>query len=198
VPVGQLPSLPDPSAIQFWVGPGRHLLHYGIDGGRMINFLAVVRQRTWDAEQWVEPCAVEDAVDAFAGWHAAVTEMVGAVGEMQRWALHDHPPLTRWSGRHVTLLGDAAHAMLPHHGQGANQTIEDAVALADRLADGRPDALQRYEAVRRSRTRHVQRHSRHAADRLHLPDGAEAARRDAALAQLPEQLAWIHGHDVAG
>lgn len=62
-------------------------------------------------------------------------------------------PLDRWGRGRVTLLGDAAHAMLPHTGQGAAQAIEDGVALA--LALGRAeaiDALRRYEGVRSART----------------------------------------------
>jgi salicylate hydroxylase len=201
VPIEALPSLPDPSPLQFWAGPGRHLLHYPIAGGSVINFLAVVRHADWTGDAWMEPYEVQDAVDAFAGWHPAVTEMVGAVDEINRWALHDHAPLRRWSVGRVALLGDAAHAMLPHQGQGANQTIEDVIALVDLLADARPEevcaALERYEALRRPRTARVQRWSRLTADCLHLPDGPAAQRRDAALAgELPARLAWIHGHDV--
>ena len=133
VPVEKIPSLPDPTPLQFWAGPGRHLLHYSIDGGRTINFLAVVRVPEWTNEAWMEPCAVSDAVDAFAGWHPAVTEMVGATDVGARWALHDLAPLERWHTDRVVLLGDAAHAMVPHQGQGANQTIEDAIVLADCL-----------------------------------------------------------------
>jgi salicylate hydroxylase len=100
----------------------------------------------------------------------------------------------------VVLIGDAAHAMLPHQGQGANQTIEDAVLLADLLAatraDDLADAFARYEALRRPRTRRVQRWSRLAADWMHLPDGPEAERRDARLRSAGEDLAWIHGYDV--
>jgi len=121
--------------LQFWAGPGRHLLHYAIDGGRTVNFLAVVRVREWTNETWMEECTVADAVAAFAGWHPAVTEMVGATAVGARWALHDLRPLPRWHTDRVVLMGDAAHAMVPHQGQGANQTIEDAIALADCLAD---------------------------------------------------------------
>ena len=119
-------------------GPGRHLLHYSIDGGRTVNFLAVVRVPEWTNEAWMEECAVSDAVDAFAGWHPAVTEMVGATDVGARWALHDLAPLERWHTDRVVLIGDAAHAMVPHQGQGANQTIEDAIVLADCLAARRP------------------------------------------------------------
>ena len=89
-----MPSLPDPTPLQFWAGPGRHLLHYAIDGGRTVNFLAVVRVPEWTNDAWMEECAVSDAVDAFAGWHPAVTEMVGATDVGARWALHDLAPLT--------------------------------------------------------------------------------------------------------
>jgi salicylate hydroxylase len=201
VPVEQMPSLPDPTPLQFWAGPGRHLLHYAIDGGRTVNFLAVVRASKWTKDAWMEECSVSDAVDAFAGWHPAVTEMVGATDVGARWALHDLAPLERWHTDRTVLMGDAAHAMVPHQGQGANQTIEDAIVLADCLAgadatgDLRP-ALRRYAERRRKRTASVQRWSRRAADLLHLADGPEIAERDAAFGDLYSELHWIHSYDA--
>jgi salicylate hydroxylase len=98
----------------------------------------------------------------------------------------------------VVLMGDAAHAMLPHQGQGANQAIEDAAVLAAELdgATGIPAALRRYQDRRRVRTRQVQAASWAASAALHLPDGPAVQARDAYLTQLPERLAWIHGYDV--
>lgn len=201
VAVEDMPSLPDPTPLQFWAGPGRHLLHYAIDGGRTVNFLAVVRVPEWTNNAWMEQCAISDAVDAFAGWHPAVTEMVGATDVGERWALHDLQPLERWHTDHAVLMGDAAHAMVPHQGQGANQTIEDAVALADCLADAHTTedltpALRRYSEGRRPRTGAVQRLSRRTADLLHIPDGGQVADRDALFTNLYSELAWIHAHDA--
>lgn len=200
VGIDALPSLPDSTPLQFWAGPRAHLLHYSIEGGTIVNFLAVVRQAAWTSATWNEPCDVAETRAAYAGWHPAVTEMVGAVPEGSRWALHDHAPLERWSAGGVVLIGDAAHAMVPHQGQGANQTIEDAVLLADVLADAGPSslpaALARYETLRQPRTRRVQRWSRLTADWMHLPDGPAADRRDARLRRADEDLAWIHGYDV--
>jgi salicylate hydroxylase len=201
VAVEDMPSLPDPTPLQFWAGPGRHLLHYAIDGGRTVNFLAVVRVSEWTNETWSEECAVSDAVDAFAAWHPAVTEMVGATDVGARWALHDLEPLERWHTERAVLMGDAAHAMVPHQGQGANQTIEDAIALADCLADAHTtddlgSALRHYADRRQQRTAAVQRLSRRTADLLHLPDGPEIAPRQALFADLYSELAWIHGHDA--
>ncbi|HYB24993.1 MAG TPA: FAD-dependent monooxygenase [Solirubrobacteraceae bacterium] len=201
VPVENTPSLPDATPLQFWAGPGRHLLHYAIDGGRTINFLAVVRVAEWTNVAWMEECAISDAVDAFAGWHPAVTEMVGATQAGTRWALHDLAPLARWHTERVVLIGDAAHAMVPHQGQGANQTIEDVIVLADYLADADlpgdlASVLRRYQERRRRRTIAVQWLSRRTADLMHLPDGPQIAHRDALLADLYSSLAWIHSHDA--
>jgi salicylate hydroxylase len=201
VAVEDMPSLPDATPLQFWAGPGRHLLHYSIEGGRRVNFLAVVRVPEWTNTAWMEECAVSDAVDAFAGWYPAVTEMVGATEVGARWALHDLAPLRRWHTERAVLMGDAAHAMVPHQGQGANQTIEDAIVLADCLADADvpgdlPAALRQYEQRRRKRTMAVQWLSRRTADLMHLPDGPEIARRDAAFTDVYSSLAWIHSYDA--
>ena len=75
--------------------------------------------------------------------------MVGATDVGARWALFDLAPLERWHTDRVVLMGDAAHAMVPHQGQGANQTIEDAIALADCLADA-ADLASALRALRAS------------------------------------------------
>ena len=207
VPAALLPHLPDPGALQFWMGPGAHLLHYPIEGGRVINFLAVIDSpRQWTAPGWMEPAEPGAHLAAFRGWHPAVTEMISAVPQSPRWGLFAQRPLARWSRGRVVLLGDAAHAMLPHHGQGANQTIEDAAVLAAELGAelsaglGRPGdvaaALHRYTVRRRVRTRQVQMLSWAASAELHLPDGPAARHRDALLPGLAARLAWIHGYNV--
>jgi salicylate hydroxylase len=104
------------------------------------------------------------------------------------WGLYDREPLTRWTQDRLCLLGDAAHPMLPHMGQGANQAIEDAMALATLLrgvssADV-PEALRRYEALRRDRTAQVQRLSRTNGVRL---DSGSAARF---------MQPWVRDYDV--
>jgi salicylate hydroxylase len=181
------------------MGPGAHLLHYPIRGGELINFLAVIEgPQQWTAPAWMASAEPGAHLAPFAGWHPAVTEMLSAVPQSPRWALFARRPLVRWHRGAVVLLGDAAHAMLPHHGQGANQTIEDAAVLAAELAacTDISTALSRYAQWRRARTRKIQLMSWAASAALHLPDGVTAQRRDAYLAGLPEHLAWIHGHDV--
>ncbi len=202
VPVAKLPSLPDPEAIQFWMGPSAHLLHYAIgsDGGH-VNFLAVVEgPRDWPRwEKGLTASNDAEALALFQRWHPAVTEMIMAVRHEARWGLFLARPLSRWRRNGVLLLGDAAHAMLPHHGQGANTTIEDAVTLAELMAAYPRDlngVFAAYETLRRPRTRMVQRASWAGNRGLHLPEGSEAARRDALVERFPEKFGWIHAFDA--
>jgi salicylate hydroxylase len=202
IPAGKLPSLPDPQAIQFWMGPSAHLLHYaiGANGGH-VNFLAVVEgPRDWPhPEKGLVASNDAEALALFQGWHPAVTEMIAAVRHEVRWGLFLARPLRRWRRRRVVLLGDAAHAMLPHHGQGANVTIEDAVTLAELVAADPHDldgAFAAYETLRRPRTRAIQRASWMGNRGLHLPDCQEAVRRDELVARFPEKFGWIHAFDA--
>jgi salicylate hydroxylase len=198
VPVDALPSLPDPHAIQFWAGPGAHLLHYAL--GRdddTVNFFAVLcGPARW--EGGTREAAEGELLDAFAGWHPAVREMLAAVPQSPRWPLLSQPALTRWTRGRVALIGDACHAMLPHHGQGANQSIEDAAVLARLLATRPVDAaLDAYPRLRRGRTRAVARSAWETGTLLHLSDGdAGLPARDDAFARYLDRNAWVHAYDT--
>ena len=204
VQAGRMDLLPDPEAIQFWVGPQGHLLHYPIGDKGDQNFLLVERHPSpWPSRDWVTPASEGEQLRLFKDWHPAVVQMITAVPISQRWGLFHRPPLGRWSKGRVTLIGDAAHALVPHHGQGANQSIEDAVVLATQLAKAGPghwrEAQEAYERLRRGRTRKVQYASISTADVLHLPDGPEAQARNARLRardSLLHHLDWIHDFDA--
>ena len=202
VPVAKLPTLPDPKAIQFWMGPDAHLLHYAIGcDAEYVNFFAVVEYpKVWPhADKWLEPIEPGEAVAAFEGWHPAVIEMV-AQHLPVRWGLFGTRPLLRWYRGSVVILGDAAHAMLPHHGQGANTTIEDAITLAELLPGTTPgrlaSMLAKYQSLRRARSRKIQRSSWITNALLHLPDGPQLAERDRRVARFPEDSNWIHQFDA--
>ena len=201
VPVADLPSLPDPQAIQFWMGPDAHLLHYAIGGtGESVNFFAVVNTpRVWLQEGSTAGVADEVPVASFRGWHPAVTEMIKAAASPIRWALFGVRPLLHWYRSRVVILGDAAHGMLPHHGQGANTSIEDAFALAALLTEQSDDldsAFAQFQALRRARTRKIQRSSWVTSGLFHLPDGPAAEARNEKLARFAQDFGWIHEYDV--
>lgn len=193
----KLTLLPDKDAIQFWMGPGGHLLHYPIGSGAHNFFLVERNPAPWPHKTWIAPTNDEEKMRHFSNWHPAVIEMVTAVSVTERWALFHRPPLSRWSRGRLTLLGDAAHALVPHHGQGANQSIEDAIVLADQLVktDDWDAARAEYERLRRGRTRKVQYASITVGDVLHLPDGPRADERNVRLADpgaFDRHLGWVH------
>jgi salicylate hydroxylase len=184
-----------------WWGPDHHFVHYFVGaGGRYLNWVAVTPGE-WRIESWTARGEVADALKEFEGWHPQVRAIIGAVNATNRWALYDRDPLPRWTVGRVTLMGDAAHAMLPYMAQGAVQSIEDAAVLAKCLE--RADAgaaLQRYEQTRKPRASRCQDGSRRNGIMYHLPDGEEQQKRDANLgssttAPLP-QNSWLYGHDV--
>ncbi|GAA2292254.1 FAD-dependent monooxygenase [Streptomyces atrovirens] len=201
VPAAAVPSLP-PRTLLVWPGPTARLLLSPDSGGREWTFVGVfegfegVGQQ---AESWSSPGDPEDLQKLFGDWNPQVKEVVSAVTEVNRWALYDREPLRRWTRGPVTLLGDAAHPMLPHHGQGASQALEDAVALAHALRHG-PRGLARYEAVRRAHTTRVQLGSRGGGSlRMSRASSGRQARKDGgrAMSGLLGDVAWIHRYDVA-
>ncbi len=98
MPVAKLPTLPDPKAIQFWMGPDAHLLHYAIGGdAEYVNFFAVVEYpKVWPhADKWLDSIEPGEAAAAFEGWHPAVIEMVSQHLPV-RWGLFGTRPLLHW------------------------------------------------------------------------------------------------------
>jgi salicylate hydroxylase len=200
VPVEQAPTFSRRHTQTLWIGPGHHLVHYPVSGGRFINLVAFAPTRADAAESWLATATVDEFLAEFDGWDARLIDLIRAAGTVGRWTLFDRAPLPRWSRDTVTLLGDAAHPMFPFFAQGAAQAIEDAAMLAHCLANGRDDpvaALQRYETLRRPRTHQIQQLSHGRAQINHLPDGPEQQQRDTSFAAADPLVAngWIYGYD---
>ena len=199
------PGLVKPMA-QVWTGPSRHFVCYPVRGGALINFIAVTEERRWRTESWSEPGDKAALLQAFEGWPETARALIDSADAVWRWALYDRPPLPRWSRGTTTLLGDAAHPMLPFLAQGAAMAIEDAVVLGDALALGGPveAALARYEAARRARTAKVQAWSRRNATLFHLPAPLAAGAFGAAsvLDRIKSgggaaRFDWLYGYNAA-
>ena len=204
VPAARLAHLGLEVNASSWWGPSHHFVHYFVGAGaRYVNWVAAMPGE-WRIESWTERGRVADVLGEFYGWHPQVSAMIGASDATNRWALYDRDPLARWSVGRVTLLGDAAHAMLPYMAQGAVQAIEDAAVLAKCLGRADPrdltPALYRYEEIRKPRTTRCQEGSRRNGEMYHLADGEEQQRRDASLGSVATvplpQNAWLYGHDV--
>ena len=151
------------------MGNYRHFMCYPLQQRKLFNFVAGIPSDRPLNGPWSGPAEVSELASEFAGdgWDPKLQQFIAAIEKTFWWGLFDHEPLTNWSRGPITLLGDAAHTMLPHQGQGVNQAIEDSMALATFLnaADGIediPEAFRRYTAVRMQRTAILQNGSRRA------------------------------------
>lgn len=188
-----------PRVSQLWMGEGKHFLVYPLRDGKLINFVGFVPADEEMRESWSAPGDPDALRAAFRGWDEPVVNLLKQVDVTYWWGLYDREPLDRWTSGRLALLGDAAHPMLPHLGQGANQSIEDGFALAAVLkstqAPDVPAAVEHYAQVRRRRTDVVQNNSRRNGERYDLVNRT-AERRDNEIADTKQLRAWIYDYDV--
>ena len=184
VPAAEVsPEFREP-VIHLWLGPDAHLVHYPVKGGKVIN-IVVITADAWNAEGWSEPASRIDLLPRLtaARWAPQARALVRLPEAWLKWALFERRPLMNWTQDAAALLGDAAHPMLPFLAQGGAMAIEDAVVAAQCLAR-RPDdaaaALRTYAAIRRGRTRRVQRQAARNGQHYHLK-GVSAMVRNAAM-----------------
>ena len=187
VPAAQLPPQDREPVVNMWMGPDGHLVHYPVRAGAAVNIVAVCGDR-WQSAVWNTRAGRDEVLERFPApaWAAAARRLLAAPEHWQKWALYDRAPSTTWGYGPVTLLGDAAHPMLPFLAQGASMAIEDAAVLAHELArlpGDRNAALRHYETARRARTARIQRASRRANLHFHL-QGPAAFARDTLLRAL--------------
>jgi salicylate hydroxylase len=187
------------AAWQMWLGKAKHFLTFPVRAGELVNYVGFVPADADMKESWSAPGDPAVLRREFMGWDPRIERLLAQVQTTFRWALYDREPLPTWTRGRLTLLGDAAHPMLPHLGQGANQAIEDGMALAiilkraDRVRS--PAALLAYERLRRERVAAVQRGARENGLRY---DSfyADLAVRDAELAAHADFRRRLYDHDV--
>ena len=152
-----------------WVGPGGHVVHYYLRGGKLVNFFGAQERDDWQVESWVAEGSREECVSDFADWHEVVRTLAANIEKPLKWALMDREPIENWTDERVTLLGDACHPMLPFLAQGAVMAMEDGLMLARALDEVSDivEALQRYQTARIDRTTRAVRGSTENAKRFH-------------------------------
>jgi salicylate hydroxylase len=191
-----------------YMGPRSHIIYYLVRGGELVNFVAHIESDTWTGESWTQECERSEVMQTYAGWHEPLLRLLGAADRYYKWALYDRDPLEHWSKGRATLLGDAAHAMLPYIGQGACMAIEDGYILAAAIAqmpDALSEALLRYERLRLPRTRRAVLGARARGEEMHLASPWAQLKRNVKMAlhhrlggdKTGIQLGWFYDYDVA-
>jgi salicylate hydroxylase len=184
--------------LNMWMGDGRSFICFPVSQGRLINVVAFVPSSLDMEETWFAPGDVKTLAGEYNGWDAPVRDIIAALEQTFRWGIYDRPPLPYWSRGCVTLLGDAAHPMVPHFGQGAGQAIEDGFALAVLLERARrdeiPSRLVAYQNLRLERTSRVQAASRQAGRFYRSADENPSERAE--MQEWMSAAAWIFPYDA--
>jgi salicylate hydroxylase len=198
LPLGAIPDWPADRWLM-WLGKSKHFLTFPVRAGELINYVGFVPADAEMKESWSAPGDPDVLRAEFEGWEPRIGRLLSHVKNTFRWALYDREPLPVWTKGRLTLLGDAAHPMLPHLGQGANQSIEDGMALATILANADrakvSSALHAYERLRRERVAAVQRGARENGLRLDS-HYADLGVRDAEIRAHAEFRKKLYSHDV--
>ena len=194
----KLPGWPKETQ-QLWMGDGKHFLVYPVRSGRVLNYVGFVPTQNAITESWSAVGNRDELASSFEGWDPRVVRLLEAVDTCFWWGLYDREPLAAWTKGRLALLGDAAHAMLPHLGQGVNQAIEDGVALSV-LLEGQdstevPNIVQQYEKLRRARTDVIQAEARKNGQRYDSKY-ADLEQRDREIANLGAFRKSLFDYDV--
>lgn len=178
IPIASLTPWPFESYSVAWLAKHRHLLVFPISRNKQLNIVAFVTKEKNEVadvkESWTSICDKKDVEDDFAGFDKVAQEVIRLLPEQpSKWKINDREPLDQWhflNGK-VVLVGDAAHAMLPHLGAGAGQAMEDGWVLGRALSehfagstishfDSLESTAQLYQTVRMPRAQKTQATSR--------------------------------------
>ncbi len=189
------------------MGPGQSFVYYYVSGGRRLNWVAMGRTGAKKRESWSQTASKDEVLAAFDDWYDRPKQVIARTEQPFVMALHDREPLDAWVSGRIALTGDAAHAMLPYHAQGAVQAIEDAWVLARRLqlgADDLPGALKQFERLRIDRANRIVLQCRSAEGWYHVEGAAEVERRNQRFIRHNErygdaftpQQHWLYSYDA--
>ncbi len=186
--------------VHLWLGLDAHLVHYPIKGGAMINVVGIVHD-VWNETGWSASGERDEILRHFARWTWSdmARDLIATPDRWLKWALYERKGAFRGGDGVVTLIGDAAHPMLPFLAQGAGMAIEDAAVLAHHLKDSLQapaKALRVYEDARRRRTARAQ-HVSHKQGKIYGLSGPEALVRNLGMVavggeRLRRRYDWVY------
>ncbi|KAK3304865.1 uncharacterized protein B0T15DRAFT_437576 [Chaetomium strumarium] len=196
------------------LGPDAHMISFPVNNAAMYNiFLAIHDPDDWlDPHAMVAPSTRAEASAALRDWGPHVAEIVNLLPEqLPKYGVFDmaENPAPAYACGRVCIAGDAAHASSPFHGAGAGMGVEDALVLAELLAQVQnlpvavrlralPAALEAFSAVRRERSQWLVQSSRDMGDILQWRYPATARDSRKIKAEFQRRARKIWDFDVNG
>jgi len=195
VAINSVPERLRPNSVVHWVRDGSHLVHYPISSQGLFNIIAIYQ--TQKVHEDLEDIAgdPQELNARFRGSQPEILELLSRIDTSRKWQLFDRDPVSNWSTKRLTLVGDSAHPTLPYLTQGAGMAIEDAVVLAEKLVHYKMDyqvAFRAYQEERYLRTAYVQLFSR-MYGKSHHSSGVARELRDHLIASrtADENYKWL-------
>ena len=192
---------------QMLLGKDKHILTFPIRKGEQINIVAFCSNREDTVlpadTPWTRPVDKAQMLSDFSDWSESCQKLLGLIEQPTIWALHEIEELSTYQSAsgHVILMGDAAHAMLPHQGAGAGQGLEDALILAALLAtknlqlDQLTDVSSIYEKLRLKRACRVQQTSRESGE-IYECYSTQYSTFSEIGEHLEHRFDWLWQHDL--
>jgi len=207
VPTSSLPDHWKTPQTGLWLGKHKHLVTYPVKMGEYLNLILITKGIA-PGQGWSEVGDKQELLNLLGKVDSNVKSLIEAAPVLHLWQLFDRDPLPQWGEGNVSLLGDAAHPMLPHLAQGAGMAIEDAYVLAHTLAASPQNfatALRNYEKLRITRTSRVQKASRKQSKNYQLTS-VQGKMRNMALGlagkfmptKVLDQYDWLYAMDLPG
>ena len=188
--------------IHFALGPDSHIVSYPINKEGDVSFVAVKKEDYQFKESWKEEGSVKDLQDDFSIYDSKIFPALEDSMPLYKWGIYIRPPLKSMIAKNITLLGDAAHPMVPFLGQGACMAIEDSYSFAMACKENIANlsiAQQVYDFVRSQRTKKIQRLSMMQGKIYHMKNPLLVAARNAVMkyTNIPgNDLKKIHDYDA--
>ena len=190
-------------SINFVLGPNSHIVNYPINKEGDASFVGVLKEPNEFDESWREEGSYEDFLADFLIYDPSIFPTLNESTKLYKWGIYIRPPLKSMTVKNITLLGDAAHPMVPFIGQGGCMAIEDAYLfglLCKLNMHDLPKAQKIYDSIRSKRTKKIQRRSMMQAKIYHLNNPIMVAARNAVMkyTNIPENnLNRIHKYDAS-
>jgi salicylate hydroxylase len=188
--------------IHFALGPDSHIVSYPVNKEGDVSFVAVRKENYQFRESWKEKGSISDLLNDFSAYDSKIFPVLADSAILYKWGIYIRPPLKSMIANNITLLGDAAHPMVPFLGQGACMAIEDSYSFAMACKEHMTNlasAQAAYDFVRSKRTKKIQRLSMMQGKIYHAKNPLLVAARNAVMkyTSIPgNDLKRIHDYDA--
>ena len=148
--------------IQLFIAPNQHIVTYPINSNE-VSFVGIVKTPNTLDSSWKRKGAYSEVLKEFSPFKNLPSSIINKKNDYYKWGIYISPDSKNFCSKNLTLLGDAAHPILPFLGQGACMSLEDAHIFAQLLIKNIKNikkAQTEFENIRIPRIKKIQEFSK--------------------------------------